>query len=349
MIRQTYEIQIITPCFCGGAIPEQQAEIRAPSIRGQLRWWFRVLGGFRSEPLAAMPVREQENLIFGSTAGETGTAGKLQVRIHAEGGKSLFSSAEFPVPGMQSPEGYLVFPLRNKPRRRSALTDFRLDLTWRGTEALAADLAALASVLGNLGALGFRSRRAMGALACAPGSLPLRAALERFASSTTAINVRRLNLRLNSSEQAISALAQWLRGWRQHGRSQDLRPGNQDGKPPENPGFWAAKRDHDIGYSVPAVAGQPAFRPALGLPIVQRISGSTNNWEWERNPKGRFASPVLLRPHKDAEGNWHALVIFVDAHRWPAGKKVYLNGTACDVSTDLYEAMKADSQLKSFP
>ena len=42
------KFKLITPAFCGGAIPETQAESRAPSIRGQLRWWFRVLGGFKS-------------------------------------------------------------------------------------------------------------------------------------------------------------------------------------------------------------------------------------------------------------------------------------------------------------
>lgn len=39
-----YQVELITPCFCAGA-NQAQAELRAPSIRGQLRWWFRVLGG----------------------------------------------------------------------------------------------------------------------------------------------------------------------------------------------------------------------------------------------------------------------------------------------------------------
>lgn len=41
---KTYQIEIITPCFCAGA-NQAQAEVRAPSIRGQLRWWLRALGG----------------------------------------------------------------------------------------------------------------------------------------------------------------------------------------------------------------------------------------------------------------------------------------------------------------
>src|SRR5437667_3497499 len=80
MNNGTFHIELITPCFCGGAEPERQAEIRAPSIRGQLRWWFRTLGGFKSLE-GKMSVREQEAMIFGSTAGEEAQAGKLIVRV----------------------------------------------------------------------------------------------------------------------------------------------------------------------------------------------------------------------------------------------------------------------------
>jgi CRISPR type III-B/RAMP module RAMP protein Cmr1 len=47
------------------------AEIRAPSIRGKLRWWFRVLGG----------QQKQEAEIFGSTAGECGTSSAIIIRV----------------------------------------------------------------------------------------------------------------------------------------------------------------------------------------------------------------------------------------------------------------------------
>lgn len=39
-----YRIEFITPLFSRGAY-EQQPEIRPSSIRGQLHWWFRALGG----------------------------------------------------------------------------------------------------------------------------------------------------------------------------------------------------------------------------------------------------------------------------------------------------------------
>ena len=44
MMDETVQLSFITPGFCAGA-NQNQAELRVPAIRGQLRWWFRVLGG----------------------------------------------------------------------------------------------------------------------------------------------------------------------------------------------------------------------------------------------------------------------------------------------------------------
>jgi CRISPR type III-B/RAMP module RAMP protein Cmr1 len=69
MLHKIYSFEIITPCFCAGADPSQ-AEIRAPSIRGQLRWWFRALGGSASDEAA----------VFGSVAGDDHSTGS-SVRV----------------------------------------------------------------------------------------------------------------------------------------------------------------------------------------------------------------------------------------------------------------------------
>jgi hypothetical protein len=62
-------LKFITPCFCAGA-NRLEAEIRAPSIRGELRWWFRCLGADKSA----------EDTIFGGIAGNARASG-LQVRV----------------------------------------------------------------------------------------------------------------------------------------------------------------------------------------------------------------------------------------------------------------------------
>src|SRR5207248_2053217 len=54
------ELELITPLFMGGASPNERAELRAPSLKGDLRFWFRTIHpGFR----------DAEAPIFGSAAG----------------------------------------------------------------------------------------------------------------------------------------------------------------------------------------------------------------------------------------------------------------------------------------
>ena len=341
MKTQGFKLELITPCFCGGAEPDRQAEIRAPSIRGQLRWWFRTLGGFKS--LSNESVTKQEAGIFGSIHGDQGNASRLIVRVKSEASGGLVSTLVKDTDGMDArvgtDRGYLLFPLRNNPKAvfdQPALPKFELHILWRGDPAIWNEIQALITVFGNLGALGFRSRRAMGVLAMSGSSMPLKDALDCFNKSHQ-LNVRALPA--SNANQAIKVLAGWLKSWRSHGRT-----GNNTAEI-SMPGFKYAKQDHDMAA---ARAPGQAFRPPLGLPIVSKYG----DWNWNKGtkeqPKGRFASPVLLRPHRDSQGKWHALVIFVDAHRWPEGKQVYLNGEPRDVSLDLYEAMKKDGCLSDF-
>jgi hypothetical protein len=69
MRSEIFNLTFITPCFCAGA-DQTIAELRPSAIRGQLRWWFRALGG----------TAEQEVAVFGGTAGENGRSSLLQVR-----------------------------------------------------------------------------------------------------------------------------------------------------------------------------------------------------------------------------------------------------------------------------
>ncbi len=55
MNQQVYTLRFITPLFSKGAY-EDKPEFRAASIRGQLHWWFRALGG----------TPEMEREVFGS-------------------------------------------------------------------------------------------------------------------------------------------------------------------------------------------------------------------------------------------------------------------------------------------
>lgn len=66
---ENLKLTFITPCVCAGA-DQNKPEVRASSIRGQLRWWFRVLGG----------TKEQEADVFGGV-GESTKSSKIIIRI----------------------------------------------------------------------------------------------------------------------------------------------------------------------------------------------------------------------------------------------------------------------------
>jgi len=62
METKEFDVEVVTPMFLGGA-DTKKAELRAPSIKGALRFWWRVLNG--SDDLNDLKKREDD--IFGST------------------------------------------------------------------------------------------------------------------------------------------------------------------------------------------------------------------------------------------------------------------------------------------
>ena len=116
------------------------------------------------------------------------------------------------------------------------------------------------------------------------------------------------------------------------------------------PGFNWAKSDHDLGAAI-LFGNQPRppamYRAALGLPLNQRFQGG--GLDWKPAAAGRFASPVLLRPHRTPTGQWKALVIFIHNHEWPRDNQASAGrGRNVAVSLDLLKAMQADPRLSNF-
>lgn len=152
-----YQLEFITPCFCAGAVPER-AEIRAPSIRGQLRWWFRVLGGSR----------DQEHSVFGGI--DQASASSIQVRVRMIGKAEKF---EVPQLLQNSHLSYLLYFAKSSQdgarwRREGALgvkSKFELFISHRYAlsqeNQMLWDLVLQAFL--NLGTIGLRSSRGLGA------------------------------------------------------------------------------------------------------------------------------------------------------------------------------------------
>ncbi len=155
------EIEIITPCFCAGA-DQAVAEIRAPSIRGELRWWFRALGGGKKE--------EQE--IFGGIAGEDGKSSALVVRVaDVRPADSIIKKLPTKENRQDDDPYYLLHFAKasgegvryQKDGFFSPGTQFRLKIFMRRSIAAETMFQRAFDVFLRFGAIGLRSNRACGA------------------------------------------------------------------------------------------------------------------------------------------------------------------------------------------
>lgn len=178
MTSYTFRMEVVTPLFLSGA-DQTQAELRAPSIKGALRFWFRaMMGGIvGAENTAAIFAKEAE--LFGSTGG----ASHVAILAHQRGNANitpwdqLVGSLQWPASlGQLDPRqgmSYLGFSLkatRDRGARTCILPDrsqFELTMIPRYPAASQSGIQTVLASLWlatTLGGFGSRSRRGFGAL-----------------------------------------------------------------------------------------------------------------------------------------------------------------------------------------
>lgn len=335
-MNASFDFDILTNMYLCGA-DSSHTELRIPSIRGELRWWFRVLGGFRR---ITSTLSDQEYDLFGGLrhSKKRGAArSALTLRVVKSDKLSDASSNDEPC-------DYFLWPLRKSNRRfwqpnnATKYAAFTLHVSLLPTCACAwDDVMALLTVFGCLGTLGFRGRRGFGAVAFhSKMPMTLQEALKHF-SHPAAIDIRmKEDMADTQAMDCVRDAARWLREWRSYGPKGNR---NENG-----PGAHYAKHDHDAGLEEhPAFA----YRPALGLPIIQRYSDGSVTRQWMPPNAERFASPIRIRPIRLPSGKFRWLAIFVEARRWPQSQMVkrttpkgHQSEVTCAVYTDLYDAMR---------
>ena len=159
-----YNLKFISPTFCSGA-DQAKAEIRATSIIGELRWWFRVLHGTKNE-----------SAVFG---GITGSALKSKVTVRVSNKNIISDSKELPSMRMGQPLSYLLYYANASGKNRgdafgprfkqngfiSPETTFTLSISVQKNldKQLQTDFEHTLNAFVNLGSIGLRSTRACGA------------------------------------------------------------------------------------------------------------------------------------------------------------------------------------------
>ncbi|HTT85513.1 MAG TPA: type III-B CRISPR module RAMP protein Cmr1 [Rhizomicrobium sp.] len=172
MNRIIATFDVITPLFLGGADPAETAELRAPSIKGVLRFWWRALAWSRCNDLAKIHAEEQQ--VFG--AAETGQS-SFQLRTRWLQEASLLSNTRSLVSNRfgTSYLGYGVINRGKGQTPRPALDGdgrFEISLLSLNREAgtskrhdIDRHLVDALKLFGLLGGLGGRARRGWGSVA----------------------------------------------------------------------------------------------------------------------------------------------------------------------------------------
>lgn len=182
-VRRTYTVHVVTPIFGGGSLPgvNDRLLIRGPSIRGQLRFWWRATRGARFATVGEL--RTEEGKIWGTTDDPspvtvrvTGIRRTWQGRWAEYRRRPDGKLGSLPSPVNQSYPKYALFPFNGKANTRTgqieqepatvAIGSFLLELEWPADWRYARDVEAAVWAWANFGGLGARTRRGCGSLYC---------------------------------------------------------------------------------------------------------------------------------------------------------------------------------------
>ena len=176
-IEATY--RVVTPLFCSGADPNRP-ELRLPSFKGVLRFWWRTLAWSRYSGNLET-VQKQEDTLFGSASG-----GQSRISMHlksVESQQSITSGQVLKIPSTNTVVGegsrYLgygvmeAFASKKKGTKAGQLTraclraPFDFTVHMRGSKLSNTQLYTLQEALmalGTLGGMGAKSRKGYGSL-----------------------------------------------------------------------------------------------------------------------------------------------------------------------------------------
>lgn len=337
-----YQVTSITPIYGGGVVAgvvDPAMPIRATAIRGQLRFWWRLLKKYRdpNKPLSDQALFNAERAIWGGMLGADSTANKddgpvasqVHVHVHTVNKNVAIRSAEEqskdskgnPLPGVK----YALFSASATTNQHSLWNPgikFHLSLHAASNTASATDPAnglsqeqwgeVLEAVRwwANFGGIGARTRRGLGAVEVAEIEPLSLAEVERYGCS--------LHLQKSGSANAISAwdraVAKLYRFRQEPGYGREKGQGNRPGRSywPE-PDSIRQLTQWTQGHPIKHAAVGRFPRAVFGLPIIFEIRGDDEPPKTSllpvREGSSRMASPFIIKPIANGRGGYTPAVL----------------------------------------
>lgn len=296
--------RVVTPMFMSGA-DQSKAELRMPSIKGVLRFWWRALA-WASFDGDLNRIRKEEAKLFGSTGtGQAAVLIKLEHLDPLEDFIKVQEARKWNQNDWQNYIGYGLVDRKERPTREYIKPGFgfRLHVTSKSGEQLLAVESSL-KALGLLGGLGGRSRKGWGSVTL----VNLEGVAEWQGPQNTADLKRELERLLGS----------------QHTQGPYTSVSNEAlfaiGKVSSNADSARKTLAEDYREFLKGLAGrEKKNREAFGLPRKLQMRGGHFG-----NAQKRRASPVFLHVHQFPNNQAVPVVAmlpgqFLEAQTLPAG------------------------------
>jgi CRISPR-associated protein Cmr1 len=340
----TAEFEIVTPMFLGGADQtEQLKQIRPPSVKGALRFWWRALQWNKVKDLQEL--HQKEARLFGAAANENDKKVKF--------GQSLFSLRvetkhwkDAPCP--QSLLGLKYMLGQGLDGRRSLTGNFTVHVRFRpaAKEEDQQSVVEALMVWGLLGGLGARSRRGLGSVAVrkitgcdlsVPSSInELQSYLNNLAEKLndnlppfSAFSQESLIYSHGTDKQKpillLDEVGKGMLLYRSYGRYDSRQKMHMVLGQEANQEFTT---DHDAIHKAVKYGNCPVSLPKrsiFGLPhnyFFSSVSGGTADIQPIGEKRGRRASPLLVHIHKFPDGTLVAIQTVLKADFLPVNDRV---------------------------
>lgn len=310
---QTYECTLVTPMYGGGVKPgvvDKEMPIRASAIRGQLRFWWRVVFG---RGLMHNEMFERETAIWGGI-GDKPAASKVSVRVisPAVNTQNLTTSSEETHPAIKYAFGSAA--INGDCEWLKPGYKFALSLHYPAD--VAQEVETTLAWWASFGGLGARSRRGFGAVRVTKDNsdIPIVSAATLMAQGG--------QLQLSGSGSA-KADAEWKSAVdRLFSFRQKAGTARKAGNPRPGRSYWPepdqirrfTNRNANGKHEPIHMAGNVFPRAAFGLPITFEFKGSPGEpSKMELHPEGdsdRMASPLILRPYWNGK-NWQPAALLL--------------------------------------
>lgn len=300
----TLNISVSTPMAGGGVEAgkiDDKRPIRIPSIKGHLRYWWRIMN------LQSPDKDTKEPDIWGNTKkpGKVYVSISEQPSIHIRYSNNSFGFDRY------GPENYALFPFlpnRQATGNNIAQENFTFTICLRYPAEYHDDVRLALSAWIYFGGLGSRTRRGCGSLSCDENP----ASLSEILRAAPYITLWR-----KGANNPLSAWSYAVKRYRDYRQTRNPGQGNRPGRSkwPEADSLRQITGIADYRHRTPITSPLPSFpRAALGMPIIFHFKDRDDPGDVTVMPSAqdssRMASPVITKALCE-NGKWYSAVIIL--------------------------------------